>query len=525
MPIPVNQYHYHATTTSHVFSQLIGIILRSRLQNQEKSSCLNNEMHEQCIDRSIDEEMDTASIVINILQKESDDLLERWIMSFDVADEASSNDKNDFIQSVSDFIHRMPANECKSLYTISCFNNSSNQQCYSHVSSQDRIEFRQDAQLKARRFHLPSLSLEIVYDEKPRKKPTISLQALSSPSFIPWSKMQQSQSTQHQEVHPLANFPTTTITPPAPPVSPAIVVNSTPIIAVRRLSRLSLSAIDDEDDDNQVEDLGNSSFAIPIPSSRMQYTHHGGHHTGVRTAFAYSTSPNNNLLSPTSPSSALMDHSLLMERRNSLTDQQQHHGCFVGSFEESLFSGRMSSMPSKPITFHSQIGVLGYGDCKPSLKCPPHWSIVFPATFYKLPQDDIITPYVGTVDIGEYAALHFENKKPQPGYRIPPKGQLQVVIKNPNKTAVKLFLIPYDVTDMPKNTKTFLRQKSYVVDQDDDKKQLLRYAIHVQICRTEKKRIYLYKTMRIVFANRKADAREKFNVVCEGPKEPVYIPM
>ncbi|KAI8637970.1 hypothetical protein BD408DRAFT_423729, partial [Parasitella parasitica] len=287
------------------------------------------------------------------------------------------------------------------------------------------------------------------------------------------------------------------------------------MIAVRRLSRLSLSAIDDEDD-SQPENITNSPFAIPIPSPRMQYTHHGSHHSGLRSTFAYSTSPNN-LLSPTSPLSYL-DHPINMERRSSLTDQQ-HHGCFVGSFEESLFSGRMSSMPSKPITFHSQIGVLGYGDCKPSLKCPPHWSIVFPATFYKLPQDDIMTPYVGTVDIGEYAATHLE-KKPQPGYRIPPKGQLQVVVKNPNKTAVKLFLIPYNVTDMPKNTKTFLRQKSYVVDQDDDKKQLLRYAIHVQICRTEKKRIYLYKTMRIVFANRKADAREKLNVVCEGPKEP-----
>jgi hypothetical protein len=514
MPIPVNHYHYNTTTINHVYSKLIDIILFSRLQKQEKTNCLNNEIHGQCIDKSLNQDIDSSSIVINILQKESDDLLERWIMSFDIAEEANSNDKNQFIKNINDFIYQMPANEFKSLYTISSFDNSSNQQCYSHISNQDIIEFRQDAQLKAQRFHLPSLSLEVVYDEKPKKKPTISLQSLSSPSFIPWSKMQQSQSSLQQEIHPLANIPATT-------VSPAIVVNNTPVIAVRRLSRLSLSAIDDEDDD-QIDDVSTSSpFAIPIPSPRMQYTHHSGHHTGLRTTFAYSTSPNN-LLSPTSPST-YSDHPL--ERRNSLTDQQQHHGCFVGSFEESLFSGRMSSMPSKPITFHSQIGVLGYGDCKASLKCPPHWSILFPATFYKLPQDDIITPYVGTVDIGEYATSQFEKKKSQPGYRIPPKGQLQVVVKNPNKTAVKLFLIPYDVTDMPKNTKTFLRQKSYVVDQDDDKKQLLRYAIHVQICRTEKKRIYLYKTMRIVFANRKADAREKFNVVCEGPKEPVYIPM
>ncbi|KAI7898042.1 uncharacterized protein BX663DRAFT_533562 [Cokeromyces recurvatus] len=286
-----------------------------------------------------------------------------------------------------------------------------------------------------------------------------------------------------------------------------------PTISVRRLSRLSLSAL--ESVNTTVNVPKNNSFAIPIPSPRMQYTHHVG--DGLRTTIAYSTSPNNN---------NRLSYDALEQRRSSLTLDHQHHhhyGCLVGSFEESLFSGRMSSMPSKPITFYCQIGVLGY-NCKPSLKCPSHWSIVFPASFYNLPQQDdtpatATTPYVGTVDIGEYAATTTTLPKVQPGYRIPPQGQLQVLIKNPNKTAVKLFLIPYDFSDMPKNTNTFLRQKSY----EDQKR--LRYAIHLKFCRNERGRIYLYKTMRIVFTNRKADANEKFNVICEGPKEPVYIPM
>ncbi len=68
------------------------------------------------------------------------------------------------------------------------------------------------------------------------------------------------------------------------------------------------------------------------------------------------------------------------------------------------------------------------------------------------------------------------------------------------------------------------RQKSYS-EQASNHPDVLRYAIHLHICRTEKKRIYIYRNIRIVFANRIADAREKFKVICEGPKEPVYVPL
>ncbi|KAG2234741.1 hypothetical protein INT48_000090 [Thamnidium elegans] len=370
------------------------------------------------------------------------------------------------------------------MYTIATLNG---QQCHSFNSQQELIEFNSQAHLKAKRFPLSNFSLQVVYDENATiyyKKPLISLQSLSSPSFMSWSKMQQPTTSLQDNIHPLL--------PPVP------TSNQIPIVAVRRLSRLSLSAMElDQQDNNSNLAEEQDVSSIPIPSPRMQYTHH----TSFRTSIAYSTSP------PTHFYDLAQQQ---QQRRNSLTSDI-HQRCLVGSFEESLLSGRMSSMPSKPITFHCQIGVLGLGDCKPSLKCPPHCSIVFPAMFFKLGQEEEgNTPYVGTVDLIE------------PGYRIPPKGQLQVVVKNPNKTAVKLFLIPYDFTDMPKNTKTFLRQKSYTLDTPF---KLLRYAIHLQICRTEKKRIYLYKSMRIVFANRIADAREKFQVVCEGPKSPVYVPM
>lgn len=577
MPIPVNNKivthetnECNTTTVQNVFIQVIHTILSSRVKIQGKQHQYCLEEHNVCCFSSsvVKEEDRSCCIVMNILQKESNILLERWMMSFDMMNnENQLIIQDDFIQNLTQFIRQMPAKtEFIDMYSIAFLNNNDRNQCYTHISTQERIEFKPDAHLKAQRFHLSSLlSLEVVFDENfsISKKPIISLQSLSNPLFMPWSKMQQQQQQQQQqqlqqnlqEIHPLASSPvtmTTTTTMATNQTNSSANHMPVPVIAVRRLSRLSLSAMqldDDDEEDSQSEELSPESTStttntspsntIPIPSSRMQYTHHGH-----RTTLAYSTSPNNNHLSFKSFSSSFSSlspnsifdipssyhphshshqnqHQQVQQRRNSFTNEF-HHGCLVGSFEESLLSGRMSSMPSKPITFHCQIGVLGHGDCKPSLKCPPHWSILFPAMFYKLGEEEEGSiPYVGTVDIGEH--VNTVIKKPnQPGYRIPPKGQLQVVVKNPNKTAVKLFLIPYDFTDMPKNTKTFLRQKSYTIDTPQ---QLLRYAIHIQVCRTEKKRIYLYKSMRIVFANRKADAREKFKVICEGPKEPSYMPL
>src|SRR5205814_32911 len=182
-----------------------------------------------------------------------------------------------------------------------------------------------------------------------------------------------------------------------------------------------------------------------------------------------------------------------------------------------ILRGRMSTTPSKPLNFLATIGVLGLGDCRPNLKCPPHVSIPFPAVFYNYSNqgsayEDGPSPYVGQIDIqnnlrnsddlkddrkrrkhapdhdqiwahdknglgqtGSAQALGLEKRRAEkkkrrsasprapPGgsYRIPQKGQIQIVIKNPNKTAVKLFLVPYDLQGMEAGTKTFIRQRSY----------------------------------------------------------------
>jgi hypothetical protein len=189
-------------------------------------------------------------------------------------------------------------------------------------------------------------------------------------------------------------------------------------------------------------------------------------------------------------------------------------GSFVGSYEESILNGRMSTTPSKPVPFIAQIGVLSLHASTPArLRCPPHLSVPFPAVFYSVQDYDSPSPYVGQLDIPAAVATKRVSSpgstlaKPAPveGYRIPQKGQLQIIIKNPNKTAIKLFLIPYDLEDMPPRTKTFIRQKSYADD-------ILRYAVHIQICSPVRDKYYIFGSLRVVFANRVPDGNERLRV-------------
>ena len=197
-------------------------------------------------------------------------------------------------------------------------------------------------------------------------------------------------------------------------------------------------------------------------------------------------------------------------------------GSFVGSYEESILNGRMSTTPSKPVPFIAQIGVLSlHPTTHARLRCPPHLTVPFPAVFYSVQDYDSPSPYVGTLDIpAAIAAKRLSSptsplvSKPLPveGYRIPQKGQLQIIIKNPNKTAIKLFLIPYDLSDMPPRTKTFLRQKSYADD-------ILRYAVHIKICSPSRNKYFIFGRIRVVFANRVPDGNERLRVENLAPDQ------
>lgn len=274
----------------------------------------------------------------------------------------------------------------------------------------------------------------------------------------------------------------------------------------------------------------------------------------------------------------------IRSRRPSLGSDSSplQHASMVGSYEESILRGRMSTNPSKPFDFMAQIGVLGKGKCKSSLRCPAHVNLPFSAVYYSYSNtshgrsqtDDGPSPYVGQVDLEnglpnleEEARMkrklqkrypeqvsndHMdidvvmhgqepnppENRIPKkrssspkapPGgsYRIPEKGQIQIIVKNQNKTAVKLFLVPYDLTGMTAGTKTFIRQRSYsqgpIIDNgpnlsesDAMDRPTLRYLVHLHICCPSKGRFYLYKSIRIVFANRVPEGKESFAMTQRG---------
>lgn len=137
-----------------------------------------------------------------------------------------------------------------------------------------------------------------------------------------------------------------------------------------------------------------------------------------------------------------------------------------------------------------------------------------------------------------------------PGYELfSPKGQLQLILKNPNSTTLKIFLLPFDLTGLSREGKggrTFLRQKSYAFEngvglggEEGGKKERLKFAVHVQFCSpptssmkttttklghngTKKKldepKYYLYGTVRVVFTSRALDLSEKLRIVLEGPE-------
>ncbi|KAI1849290.1 hypothetical protein JX266_004785 [Neoarthrinium moseri] len=335
------------------------------------------------------------------------------------------------------------------------------------------------------------------------------------------------------------------------------------------------------------------AFPSPSPASRHPLRHERTYPYQAHQPRRSLTSTPSFPLAGTSPQTP----AYLRSRRPSYSSDTSplHHASMVGSYEESILRGRMSTNPSKPLDFVAQIGVLGMGKCKSSLRCPPHVTLPFPAVFYsyassahgRSKSEDGPSPYVGQIDLenglpnqeeearskrkthnrnserkpvdqmGDVNDINAERtsrdaRKSQkqkrrsgsprapPGgsYRIPEKGQIQIIIKNPNKTAVKLFLVPYDLTGMDAGTKTFVRQRSYSAgpiidnlpvtkDTGGADRPILRYLVHLHICCPSRGRYYLYKSIRVVFANRVPDGKEKLQneITLPEPRFTSYKPI
>ena len=71
---------------------------------------------------------------------------------------------------------------------------------------------------------------------------------------------------------------------------------------------------------------------------------------------------------------------------------------------------------------------------------------------------------------------------------MPQKGTIQVTLFNPLGTVVKMFVVMYDLSDMPSNSQTFLRQRTLYMPTDvssntgseDATQKWLRYLVHLR---------------------------------------------
>lgn len=174
------------------------------------------------------------------------------------------------------------------------------------------------------------------------------------------------------------------------------------------------------------------------------------------------SSPSNS--STANASSEFFYRKLYVSRSTKLSRSGSCPHAFVGSFVESLLSGRVQGKPNHIEGYSLSVRVMG----KLSFLSSP---LVFPfcATYYEFRDDEAASrksPYRATVELPSAVC-------------IPPMGIISITIVNPSGTPVRMLMVKYDLSDMPYNSKTVQRFRAVTRD-----RKLVRYLIHLNFART-----------------------------------------